>query len=418
VTLAGLVLGLLAGGGAGPAAPLSQEAGGHLTVYLATFGPGPRIWERFGHNAILFRDTLTGASRAYDYGRFSFETAGFLREFAMGRMHYWMGVEDGDALLAAYARRGRAVWLQELRLEPAQRLSLLELLEADWALEQGRYRYDYYEDNCSTRVRDAIDAVIGGVIRATLAPVPSGTSWRWHTRRSLENNVFQYFAVDASLGPDADRGVSRYEETFLPLKLREYLREVTVPGPDGEAAPLVRGERTVAESDAFAVPERPANRVPGHLAAGVLVGALLAWLGWKGTGAAWARRGFVTLAALWALGAGLGGAVLAFFWGLSEHVIAHRNANVFQFNLLALVLFVLLALAVRGGAGRIRRAWIAALGLAGLGVAGLVWSELGGTDQATGVVVAFALPVHLGVAAGLSRLAAAPVPSAAPPGPR
>ncbi|HEX9754952.1 MAG TPA: hypothetical protein VGA42_04560, partial [Gemmatimonadales bacterium] len=46
--------------------------GSRLAVYLVTFGPGPQVWERFGHNAILFRDSVTGEGPAYDYGRFDF----------------------------------------------------------------------------------------------------------------------------------------------------------------------------------------------------------------------------------------------------------------------------------------------------------------------------------------------------------
>jgi hypothetical protein len=404
-----------------PSRPAAPEPGDHLIVYLVTLGPGPHVWERFGHNAILIRDRVTGTSRAYDYGRFSFAQAGFFIEFARGRMFYWMGVEDGQALLDAYRRRGRSIWLQELALPAAARSRLRELLEADWARDQGRYRYDYYKDNCSTRVRDAIDAVIGGVIRATLDTMASGTTWRWHTRRSLEHNGFQYFAVDASLGPGADRFISRYEETFLPLKLRDHLRDVRVVGEDGRVVPLVRDEFTLAASDRYAVPDAPADRTGLHLVAGLVVGVVLVALGGASRTAGrgqWARRGLVTLAGLWALVAGIGGGILVFFWAFSEHSIAAPNANVLQFNLLSLVLLALLAGVASGKDRLVHRARQVAVAIAVLSAVGLLLEAWPGFGQSTGPVVAFTLPVHLGVAVGLTRLGAGPAPLPIRPVPR
>lgn len=103
--------------------PLAED-GRHLAVYLVTFGPGSQIWERFGHNAILIRDTVTSESTAYDYGRFSFEQKQFFIGFARGRMQYWMGRDDGVALINAYIRRQRSAWMQQLALSPAQRIRL------------------------------------------------------------------------------------------------------------------------------------------------------------------------------------------------------------------------------------------------------------------------------------------------------
>src|SRR5690606_32866596 len=58
---------------------------GSLRVYLLTMGPGDAVWERFGHNAILLRDTTRGIAVAYHYGMFSFDEPGIGRRLRLGR---------------------------------------------------------------------------------------------------------------------------------------------------------------------------------------------------------------------------------------------------------------------------------------------------------------------------------------------
>lgn len=417
---AALVLAALLTGQAGTTAPGPASAvaeGERFAVYLVSFGPGRHIWERFGHNAIWIRDTTTGANTAFDYGRFSFETSRFFLRFAQGRMEYWMGREDGVALINAYIARGRAIWLQELALDPEDRVRLRDVLEADFADDQGRYRYNYYRDNCSTRLRDAIDLVVGGAIRTTLDTAATGTTFRFHTRRSLEHNALSYFAVTAALGPATDRPITRFDETFLPLRLRDHLRDVVVVGSDGRPRRLVRAEVLVAESDRFSVPDTPSNWTWRFLLAGVALGGMFTGLGRAGARSPWARRVWVTLAALWALVTALGGGMLAFFWALSEHSDTWRNANLWQFNLLAGVLFVLLAGAARGNTTRLLQARRIAVIIAGLGALGLVLKGLPGTGQANLDVIGFMLPAHLGLAAGLSALSRPLGRAEGPPGP-
>lgn len=377
------------------------QDGRRLAVYLVTFGPGPRIWERFGHNAILIRDTVTGEGVAYDYGRFSFDEKRFFIGFARGRMQYWMGREDGVALINAYVRRQRSAWMQQLALGPAERIRLRELLEADYERDRGRYRYDYYRDNCSTRLRDAIDQVAGGAIRATLDSARTSVSYRWHTRRSLQNNPLNYFAVDAGLGPAADLPVTRYQETFLPGKLREYLGDITIRAPDGSDVPLLKGEIALSEADEFPVPAAPSNLTIRFIAVGAVLGGVLLLLG-RGVLTTWARVAFGFLASTWALGAALGGAILAFLAFFSEHSIAYRNENLWQFNLLAVALLPVLPGALRGEPFRSRvaltLAWLVVIG----SVVGLLLKVLPGHGQANGEIIGLALPLHLGLAGGLT----------------
>ena len=267
----------------------SIEPGSELKISLITVGPGPEIWERFGHNAIWVQDTVRGAGTMYNYGIFDFQAENFLLRFVQGRMLYRM--EGFPVDLSSYTDRNRSVWIQDLNLDPAQRDELRDFLEYNDLPENRQYRYDYYRDNCSTRVRDALDQVLRGQIQSQTNRFAAGTTFRFHTQRLSSNDVPIYTALLIALGLPVDRSITLWEEMFLPLSLQAHLREVTVRMADGTSQPLVLAERTVFESTAAPPDDAPPRWTSRYLLVGILIAASLVWLGVK------ARRGRFALGA-------------------------------------------------------------------------------------------------------------------------
>ena len=381
--------------------PLTSQGappGSELTVTLLTYEPGGRVWERFGHNALWIHNALTGADDHYDYGRFSFERPHFVLRFLQGRMWYSMGYESNvPGMIEAYSRQGRKIWAQELELTPAQRLALREFLEWNWKPENREYFYDYYRDNCSTRIRDAIDRVIGGAIRR-YAERPSSMTWRDETRRLNENNAALYTGLLLALGQRVDVTMSRWEQMFLPGRLREHLDSVMLAGTTGALHPLVKSERLLNEGGRWPVPDQPTSWILRYAIVGLLLGGLLT--------AVAATRAFLPLATLWALLVGLGGALLTYLWGFSYHAAAYRNENLLLVNLLSLVLAVVLPSAVRGRSWAVVPARRLALVSVGLGVLALLLKPLPWFFQHNLEVIAFVLPIHAGLWLGLRRATA------------
>jgi hypothetical protein len=147
--------------------PLSAQRpapppGSQLQIFLMTMGPGSEVWERFGHNAIWVRDSVQQRDLVYNYGTFDFRDPNLVPHFAMGRPVYWLGVGDLDGTLREYAARERDVQIQELALPAAKRAEIALRLAENARPDQRSYVYDYYRDNCSTRVRDALDGLVAG----------------------------------------------------------------------------------------------------------------------------------------------------------------------------------------------------------------------------------------------------------------
>jgi hypothetical protein len=310
-------------------------------------------------------------------------------------MWYWMQGLDADAMLQSYIRDNRSVWVQELNLSPAQRAALRDFLVWNERPEHRYYRYDYYRDNCSTRVRDALDRVLNGRFRARTDTVATGTTYRFHTKRLTASDLPLVTGLHVALGEPVDRPISAWEAMFVPLEVQEWARRMTVVDSFGAERPLVRTERTLFTSSVPEPPARPPARLPGYLATGGVLGGLLAagrrrvLLGWLGTS--------------WALVAGTAGLILTFLWAFTDHEAAYRNENLFQASVLLLPLVWLLPAAVMGRKWARRPALMLAMLAAASSILGVLVQILPGFDQQNGEVLALAVPINLGLAWGVRK---------------
>jgi hypothetical protein len=395
------------------AQPFAAPAQGDTTlrIYLLTMGPGDEVWEKFGHNAIWVHDPARGSDVAYNYGMFDFKQDNFILNFARGRMLYWMQGFDAFLTLDHYQRLNRSVWAQELNLTPEQARVVRDFMEWNQRPENRFYRYDYYRDNCSTRVRDVLDRVLGGALKAATADAASGVTYRWHTRRLVAEgaaSVPMYSILEAGLGPAADRPISRWDEMFLPMRLRDEVSALKIRDAAGNLVPLVAREQTIFT--ALRPPERtgPPHWLLGYLLAGLAVAAAIVLLARAAPKSAAARVGFALVTVPWLLFAGLGGLILLGLWGLTDHAIAYRNTNLFQLSPLALPLVALVpALAWRKRWAR-RGAVRLALVMAALSALALLLKLLPWFHQVNGEIIAFALPVNCAIAYAAWRLAGEP----------
>jgi hypothetical protein len=378
--------------------PADSQPGSELTVYLMTMGYGDQVWERFGHNAIRIVDAARGTDSVYNWGTFDFRQPHFLRRFMTGNTLYWMQGDGMAETLATYRYLNRSVWVQELDLTPDERLAVRDFIAWNALPEHRYYRYDYYLDNCSTRVRDVIDRVIGGQLRASTASRLTSTTYRYHTQRLLQFDRAVALGTMIGLGEVADRPISEWEEMFLPARLQDYVRRVRIRDDDGITRPLVMSEQQLFAAARPPEPAAPPDHTLRNLLIGVAIAGLLVLLarGARG-GSRAARAGFTSAATLWAALGGLLGIVLIVGWTATRHVFMARNENLLQFDPLSLVLAVALPFAAsRAWAARTARTLSAVV--AGVATVGFVMQVLPWFDQTNGAIIALVLPAHLALA--------------------
>ena len=310
-------------------ASVANAPGTNLQVSLVTYGPGETYWERFGHDAIEVQDTASGEAINFNYGLFDFNQKDFFVNFARGRMHYMMGSDPTNLEAADYVTSGRSITRQRLALSADQAAALRDFLLWNVRPENAGYAYDYYTDNCTTRVRDALDKALGGVLRKQLSARSGGMTYRQQTVRLMSAQPWLMLGLDLGLSRYADQPLNDWQESFLPGELQAALRNVHVSGPAGRAQPLVSSEQLIAPNRLDVPPKQPPHlRVPLALA-GLGIAALLVL-----TSFLW-QPGYLTLGTLYLLAAGLVGIILIALWSLTTHHAAWANANLLLFNPLA-----------------------------------------------------------------------------------
>lgn len=306
-------------------AGVASASGADLAVSLITYGPGETYWERFGHDAIELRDVGSGESVNFNYGVFDFEEKGFLLNFARGRMRYLMDAAPSALDESLYTDAGRSVTRQRLALGATQAAALRDFLLWNLRPENAPYRYDYYADNCTTRVRDALDAALGGALRAQLTARRGNLTYRQHTARMMQAQPWLMLVLDLGLGPYADQPLDAWRESFLPDVLQANLRQVHITDAAGHQRPLVVSEAIVTPGRIEAATTAPDLRLPLAIA-GLGLGVLLVlmyrfWM-----------PGYIALGSLYLVAAGLVGLILLALWTLTAHHSAWANANLLLFN--------------------------------------------------------------------------------------
>jgi hypothetical protein len=357
LTAAALLGGLLLPGAARAAesaapATVAQPSDGYR-ISVLTMGPGDAFVTLFGHDALLVeRSGLPPL--VYNFGMYNEEAIAPRHVFG-GTLRYFLEVTHFRATLAAYAAANREVVRQNLVLDQSAAQKLALALSVNSEPKNASYAYDFTRDNCTTRVRDALDRALDGSLRRSFTGL-SRLTYREQALRFTAGDWPLYFAFDLLLGRNADRPVSAWDETFLPDRLMARLRSVKVPGPAGERS-LVASEDVLIRARRAPPRAEPPLRAPYHLLAGVSLGALLAVLG--GARARVATLAYGILCAALGLLIGFLGLAVAVLLVTHVHPATHGNLNILVCSPLAFG-FVVPALRVaarREGAARSVARW-------------------------------------------------------------
>lgn len=383
-----------------------------LEISVLTFANGEVLWERFGHNALVVTDTTTGLSLAYNWGMFDFDQPNFLARFLTGDTRYWLAAYPTQSMLDVYVSEDRSARRQVLALSNVQKAALAEFVGWQSQEENRYYRYDYYLDNCSTRVRDALDGVLGGLLARTLADVPaSPRTWRGETARVTDGDWPPYAGIHVALGRNADQPLTRWHESFMPGLLADHLATVMITGDDGVPRPLVAHDTVLYRAARAPLADRAPSRWSVAIVIGAVLSTLVLLLGQKRETSRGARFAVLGIATLWYLIGALLGTALLLAATVTKHApYMGSNGSLFQVHPLLLVGAVCAVLASRPGASRL----LSRLSVlfAGLSVLGLVLQVVA-FGQQSWVVVAVTVPVHVALALAFRvRGAPAPVTSA------
>ncbi len=290
-------------------------------ISLITCDPGDELYSTFGHSAVRVVDHDSGRDLVFNYGTFDFNTPFFYVKFVRRTLDYQLSVTTFDQFLYEYEYFQRSVREQVLDLSPAQQKMVVDFLRTNYLPENRKYRYDFFYDNCSTRIRDFMETLFGDQLEWNEREDPPSKTFRELIDEYVYPLPWSDLGIDLALGAVIDVEATEWEKQFLPDYMEAAFDRATLVG-DGPSRPLVK-ERNVI----YDFPEREGGGMnllhPSFIF--WLFGLLICIITFKGFKSKKLYLG-VDMGIFTVLG--LLGVLITFMWFFTEHSQTKNNWNI------------------------------------------------------------------------------------------
>ncbi len=265
-------------------------------ISLLTCEPGEQLYSSFG------------------------QTPNFYGKFATGKLDYMLSVTTYADFILEYDYYKRDVREQVLALSSDQIDFLLQHLWAQYDPARRFYRYDFFFNNCATKIRDAFEIALGDDLVWNDSVQVEEKTFRTLIDEYVYPLPWADLGIDLALGSVIDRDATEREEQFLPDYMEAAFAKATIQG-DGPSRPLVRESRVILE-----YPEKESSMDllnPYVIFWGVAVlFTLITFVGHK------KKRLFIGFdLGLFSI-LGVLGIVVAFLWFFTDHSATKWNWNI------------------------------------------------------------------------------------------
>lgn len=210
-------------------------------ISVLTIGPGESLNDAFGHNAFRIKDINQGVDVVYGYGEYDFDAPNFYLKFAQGKLNYLISRHNYSDFHNHYVRHNRTIQEQVLNLSPQEKQALFNYLETNYKPENRRYLYDFFYDNCATRIRDVAQKVTTDDIDYVLPETFKPVTFRDLIHEHVGLNSWGSFGIDIALGSVIDIEATAYEHMFLPKYIHDFFENAEI----GESKKLVSSSSTI-----------------------------------------------------------------------------------------------------------------------------------------------------------------------------
>ncbi|WP_458627271.1 lipoprotein N-acyltransferase Lnb domain-containing protein [Winogradskyella sp. PC D3.3] len=191
-------------------------------ISVLTIGPGESLSDAFGHNAFRIKDQKLGIDAVYGYGEYDFDSPNFYLKFARGKLNYLISRHNFNAFYYAYTNANRTIKEQVLNLSTEEKQNIFNYLENNYKPENRRYLYDFFYDNCATRIRDVAQATTNSDIQFIPPADFKSKTFRELIHEHVGLNSWGSFGIDIALGSVIDRQASAEEFMFLPKYIHAF----------------------------------------------------------------------------------------------------------------------------------------------------------------------------------------------------
>ncbi len=191
-------------------------------ITIVTCGPGSDLYSLFGHSAIRVTDQANKIDLVFNYGTFDFSAPNFYTKFAKGELDYCLSAYAYRYFPISYIEENRWIDEQLLNIDNISANNLFKALLIN-AQESNRfYRYDFFFDNCATRIRDIL---VRNIPQLDLPSdsLTSNLSFRDQMNHYLTPHPWTRVGLNLALGSKCDSKMSNWSFTYLPDNLSTFL---------------------------------------------------------------------------------------------------------------------------------------------------------------------------------------------------
>jgi hypothetical protein len=299
-------------------AGLFSQVPNDTTFYLITCAPGTETYSVYGHSALRVVMPGTQSDIVYNWGVFDFNTPNFIWKFAKGRLNYMLGVYPYNRFLQDYMLENRAVISQMINLEPVEKLRLMLLPE------NRNYRYDFFYDDCSTRIRDLIEKILGDKLIYPPDETDNIPTFREKINHHLTMYPWLKMGTNLLMGMQGERKTTFRERMFLPEDLQRNLTQVVI-NRNRKMLPLLQSAVTILDFP-------PPDIKPGFFASPIFIFTILFIL--LVVISAWLRNSavmnYIDIAIFLAFS--VISLLMIFFNFFTDHLQMRLNLNIVWFN--------------------------------------------------------------------------------------
>ncbi len=200
--------------------PTHAQDSSRIRISLLTCTPGDELYSIFGHSALRIIDSNSVTDIVYNYGTFNFDDEGFYLKFIRGKLPYYISIARFDEFKFDYQTTNRGMTEQVLDFSTAEKATIQHSLIENLKEENKYYQYDFFLDNCTTRLRDIIiknkqpTPLLPAVMRVT-------KTFRNAIHLYLDAGLqpWSKLGIDILLGAPTDAVMTPAQQQFLPDNL-------------------------------------------------------------------------------------------------------------------------------------------------------------------------------------------------------
>lgn len=303
---------------------LSEQA----RVSVITCGPGAEIYSLFGHTALRVKDSQNRIDLVFNYGTFQFDTPHFYLKFAGGRLAYYLSVSSYSAFETAYILENRSLSEQVLNLRPEEVQQVFQVLESNLKPENRFYIYQFFSDNCTSRVYDLLKEVLREDFKTDTSYIKEELSYRQLIRPYLRQHPWVRLGMNIALGLETDERTQLEGRLFLPAEL-----EIALNHTQNGGIPLVKEQNMLFKPVESLVKEAEISVEPFlFLSVLALLLVVITFYEFRtGIRLYWIDRIIFGVT-------GVIGVILLLLWLFSAHTPTHKNLNILWLNPLNLLM--------------------------------------------------------------------------------